>query len=541
MNASYTHGEQPQAVMTLSQLCAEAGIPCPPHGADVTVKGVTADSRRVREGWLFVALKGYKRNGEAYIPQALQRGAAAIVTQTAASTEVPIAAPWAAHIPHIMVENTRRALACLCDAWYAHPARKLRLVGVSGTNGKTSVSAMLAHILRSNGIPCGVIGTVGHISPQGKTVLASPVEETAHMTTPDPEELYKVLYLMASEGADGETPPVVVMEVTSHALALDKTHPLHFEVGIFTNLSPEHLDFHRDMEDYYLAKRRLFTSAEKAVINAHDPYGKRLLTDPALPVKTYYPCYTDPLSFGSEWHPVGSCRRIYASRIALKGVDGVEYRMVTSDARLRIKCPVPGSFTVVNSLEAAAAALALGVPPTGVQAALACFGGVPGRMERVSLPPRLGFSAFLDYAHTPDALENLLLTAKGLKRRGAQERVVVLFGCGGDRDPSKRAVMASIASRLADMVIITSDNSRTEDPGAIISDIMEGLDADCPHAVIPDRAEAIRYAVRHARQGDILLLAGKGHETYELDKNGQHPFCEREILLAAAEEILPKE
>ncbi len=537
MSASCSREKHPQASMTLATLCREAGIPCPDGGEGITVRGVTSDSRRVSDGWLFVALRGYQRNGEAYIPEAVKRGAAVIVTEGSIEKT--------GNAPVISVQSARRALSCLCDAWYGHPARRLRLVGVSGTNGKTSVSAMLAHILRSGGIPCGVMGTVGHISPKGERILAPPVEQTAHMTTPDPEELYAVLYRMATEEEDGvgteNRRPVVVMEVTSHALALEKTYPLRFEVGIFTNLTPEHLDFHSTMEAYFAAKRQLFTAVDQAVINANDPWGRRLLTDPDLPVKIYYPCYIDPHVAEGEAHPKGSVRRIYGSQITLKGVEGVEYRMITPDARLRIRCPVPGSFTVTNSLEAATAALALGVSPQNVQAALACFEGVAGRMERVSLPPRLGISAFLDYAHTPDALENLLLTAKGLKRRGRQERVVVLFGCGGDRDPSKRSVMARIASGLADAVIVTSDNSRTEDPNAIISDIMEGMDADCPHVVIPDRAEAIRYAVRHARRGDILLLAGKGHETYELDKNGQHPFSEREILLAAAEEMPPKE
>lgn len=526
MNTSCIKQPQPQEKLSLAELCHKAELPCPQGSEQITVRGVTADSRRVEEGWLFVAVPGRRQNGEDYIPEACRRGAVAVVSQGEPSQ--------LDGVPCVFVENARRALACLCDAWYGHPAEKLRLVGVGGTNGKTSVSCMLAHLLHSAGIPCGIIGTVGCVSPKGVALTASPVESTAHMTTPDPEELYSLLYRMATE-ADGEDSPVVVMEVTSHALALDKTYPLRYEVGIFTNLSPEHLDFHTSMEDYYQAKRRLFTAVRKAVINADDPYGRRLLADGELSVETYYPCSTESPAVGKDLCEArGNCRRVYAGQIACHGVEGVAYRLVTPNARLRIRCPIPGSFSVKNSMQAVTAALALGAPPYRIQSGMLSFAGVPGRMERIPLPSESGFSAFLDYAHTPDALENLLLTARQLKRRG--ERVVVLFGCGGDRDPTKRSVMASVASRLADMVIITSDNSRTEDPERIIANIMEGMDKDCPHAVITNRREAIRYAVRHARRGDIILLAGKGHETYELDKDGQHPFCERDIFLAAVKE-----
>lgn len=530
MATSFTRHAQPQDELSLVELCQRAGIECPPLSGDVMVRGITADSRRVQKGWVFVALRGLRKNGDTYIPEACRRGAVAVVSESESFDCIP------ERTVYIKVDHARRALACLCDGWYGHPSERLVLVGVTGTNGKTSVSAMLTHLLKRAGMACGVIGTVGCVSPRGEALQVTPVEATAHMTTPDPEELYGILYRMATESSEGEK-PVVVMEVTSHALALDKTYPLDFEVGIFTNLSPEHLDFHGSMEEYFAVKRRLFMSARKAVINADDSFGRRLLTDAFLSVETYYPCCTEALVAGIDLATRGNCRRAFAGQISYHGVDGVTYRLVTPSASLRISCPVPGSFSVKNSMQAVVAALALGVSPHDIEGGLSDFEGVKGRMERIQLPHHLGFSAFLDYAHTPDALENLLLTAKQLKRRG--ERVVILFGCGGDRDPTKRAVMAGVASRLADMVIVTSDNSRTEDPQAIISHIMEGMDRECPHAVITDRAEAIRYAVRHAHRGDIILLAGKGHETYEVDQNGQHPFCERDIFLSAVKEFYP--
>ena len=529
MNTSFAETYKPHG-MPLSLLCGGAGMECPKTYAHIMVKGVTSDSRRVKAGWLFVALKGNRHNGEDFIPMACKLGASAVVVEG----EMPT--PWVYDVPCLTTPNARETLAYLCDAWYDHPTEGLRLVGVTGTNGKTSVSAMIAHILKTAGVPCGVIGTVGSISPYGHPICVSPLEATAHMTTPDPEELYEILRHMADEVGHDEN-AVVVMEVTSHALALHKTDPLNFEVGVFTNLTPEHLDFHGDMENYFKAKRRMFACVRRAVINADDFYGRQLLLDKSLSVETYDLCQIEPGTLDHDLCPPTNCRRVYAGQIVSMGVDGVEYRLVTPDARLRIKCPVPGDFTVKNSVQAATVAMALGIHPSKVQKALWGFSGVAGRMERVMLPTHVKFSVFLDYAHTPDALENLLLTAQKFKKRG--QRVVILFGCGGDRDPSKRAVMANVASRLGDMVIITSDNSRTEDPDRIIEDIMEGMDRECAHVVIPNREKAIQYAIRFAKRGDIILLAGKGHEMYELDKNGQHPFCERDIVIAATKAYHP--
>lgn len=520
----------PPVSIRLSLLCAEAGLPAPEDGADVTVYGVTADSRRVREGWLFVALRGMHTDARRYIREALDRGAVAVVTEGGDDRDT--ADHLAAGTAVLYVPDARLAMAHLFDAWYGHPARRLRLVGVTGTNGKTSVAAMLSHILEGAGVPCGVIGTVG-ARMTGVGELPSPVG----MTTPDPEELYPLLARMAGEHPASAPPLTVVMEVTSHALAFHKVAPLRFAVSVFTNLSPEHLDLHGSMDAYYAVKRRLFEISDVAVVNADGRWGRMLLSE-TLPVSHWHICHAtcNDAPAPDRMCPLGiaSCTRVYAEQIAHRGESGVSFKLTTPTARVRIKCPVPGEFTVMNALEASAAALALGVSPTAIRTALAAFGGVKGRMERVyPADHRTVFTAsvFIDFAHTPDALENLLEAVHRIRRK--DQRIVLVFGCGGDRDPSKRKIMARIASRMADSIIITSDNSRTEDPSSIISDILSGMDKESEFAVIPDRADAIRYAIRYARADDIILLAGKGHETYEIDREGRHPFDERQIVQVA--------
>ena len=518
------------APMPLSRLLAEADIPVP-HGVEaVTVSGIASDSRSVTEGDLFIALNGLHTDARAFIPHAVGRGASAVVCEAAEGV------PYAEGVPVITVPNARVAMAYLYDAWYGHPARGLRLVGVTGTNGKTSVSTMLRAVLRASGVPCGLIGTVGCYS----TVGNNPIGGGEGMTTPDPAELYSLLARMAADAPVGSShPPTVVMEVTSHALLLGKVEPLSFALSVFTNLTPEHMDLHGTMEAYFDAKKRLFARSREAVVNADDRWGRRLLSEP-LSIHHYHICHADGAKsmLSDRICPAGDggCTRLYAEQVKSLGEDGVAFKLTSPDVRLRLRCPVPGQFTVMNALEAAAAAWALGADPAGLRDALAHFGGVPGRMERVSLPDTdVPFSVFIDFAHTPDALENLLRSVHDFRRRG--QRIVLVFGCGGDRDPTKRKVMARIASRMADSLVITSDNSRTENPADIISDILLGVDKESEFAVVPDRAEAIRYAVKYARSGDIILLAGKGHENYEIDRRGKHPFCERDIAVKAAQEF----
>ena len=521
----------------LTELLTEARLSVPKGAEGITVSGISTDSRLVRAGDLFVAIDGLHTHARIHIPEALAKGAVTVVCEEGELL------PDTGETPLVTVPNARRAAARLYDAWYGHPAQGLRLVAVTGTNGKTTVSTLLHAILRESGVPCGLIGTVGCLSTVGDEKLLNPDGQPySGMTTPEPAELYPLLARMAADApTDSPYPPTVVMEVTSHALRQGRVDPLSFELGIFTNLTQEHLDFHGTMEDYYTAKRSLFEVCRRAVINADDRYGRRLLSEP-LPILHYHICHADGAGglLSDRICPAGDggCTRVYAEQIKYLGEDGVAFKLTSPDARLRLRVPIPGHFTVMNALEAASAALALDASPAAVRDALAHFQGVPGRMERVSLPDtNTPFSVFIDFAHTPDALEHLLRSVQDFRRKG--QRIVLVFGCGGDRDPSKRKIMARIASRMADSLVITSDNSRSEDPADIIADILAGVDKESEFAVVPDRAEAIRYAVKYARTGDIILLAGKGHENYEIDSKGKHPFCEKDIAVKAAKEFHP--
>lgn len=470
---------------------------------DLEITGITSDSRQVRPGNLFVCIRGLHEDGHRYMQDALQAGACAVMTESGCSC-VPDG------VAHITVPSTRSALAKLYHAWYGRPGDRLRLIAVTGTNGKTSVSFMLRAIWEASMEQCGLIGTV-HCYSCGRLLDPRSSDGLANMTTPDPEDLYRLLAEMAEDGAE-----TVIMEATSHALALGKLDALHFEAAIFTNLTPEHLDFHGDMEHYFEAKAKLFEMCDLAIINRDDPWAEELAARAQCPVRF--------CSLRSE-------RADYkAQEIENGGINGMSYRLLGKNVRMRLCCPIPGAFSVMNSLQAAVLALEMGKPPACIHDAIGTLNGIQGRMERVRLPLEAEFSLFIDYAHTPDALENLLRAARGFCRE--ENRLVVLFGCGGDRDKSKRPLMGRLAAELADLAVITSDNSRSEDPLAIIDDILIGVRTveHADYRVIPDRREAIRYVLINAKAGDIILLAGKGHETYEINGTGRHPFDERDIV-----------
>ena len=491
--------------MNLYQLCREAGIVYPTGGPDPAINGIKTDSRLVEQGDLFVCIRGFHADGHDYIEDALDRGAVAVVVEEAFCGKAPAAACL------IAVEDSRHAAAMLYDAWYDHPSRKLKIIAVTGTNGKTSVTHMLLAIFEAAMHKCGLIGTV-HCRSAGRSLDIRGNDPLANMTTPDPEQLYQMLDVMVRDGVE-----YVFMEVTSHALALRKPDALTFEAAIFTNLTPEHLDLHGDMENYFLTKSKLFSMCKTAILNVDDPYGRRLADE--------VPCRALTCS-------MRGAADFMAEDIHELGVDGNEYFLSSPRICFTVRTPLPGRFNISNTLEAAACAAWLGIAPSVIKEAMAGLVGIAGRMERVRLGKVTDFSVFVDYAHTPDALTNLLTTARSIRQAG--QRVVLVFGCGGDRDVSKREVMGRIAAELADACIVTSDNSRSEEPEDIIRDILRGMEgADV--RVIPDRAEAIRYAVCHARPGDIILLAGKGHEQYEINKTGKHPFHEREIAMRALE------
>jgi len=496
-----------EGTVILKGLCEHAEIFCPAYAENIEITGIETDSRRVEKGEMFVCIRGLHTDGHAYIEDAIERGASCIVVDRYAII------PTDSRVVYLQCGDCRRAVAYLYDAWYGEPGRRLKLIGVTGTNGKTSVSHMVYAILEASLHRCGIIGTVG--CRIGERMLeTSPEDPLANMTTPDPKTLYRILCEMAEAGAE-----YVVMEVSSHALTLEKTAPLSFECAIFTNLTPEHLDFHKTMENYAHAKAKLFGAARLSVINADSPYAS--LIEKSVRGR----CVSCTVK--------GADADFSAEEIQTDSPRGTEYRLCSIGTRLRLSCRIPGSFTVMNSMQAAVAALSLGCTPATVKNVLSTLDPIKGRMEYVRLGIEADFSVLIDYAHTPDALEKLLVTARSLKKEGG--RTVVLFGCGGDRDKTKRAIMGEIATRLSDFAIVTSDNPRMEDPTQIIREILAGIGADAAYRVIPDREEAIRFAVMNAKEKDLIVLAGKGHEEYEITRTGKRAFSERNIVKDAFE------
>ena len=466
--------------------------------------GLSTDSRKIMPGDVFLCIRGEHTDGHEFAAEAVSRGAVAVVAERFLPTSVP----------QIIVRSSRRAAAFMWNNRYLRPAEGMRIIAVTGTNGKTSVSCMIKSILDAAGFRCGLVGTVECLA--GDRVLSfgggSEISDAAAaMTTPDPEFLYGMLREMKLCGVTH-----VVMEASSHALAQEKLSPLTADVAVFTGLSPEHLDYHGTMENYLSAKSVLFRQARCGIINFDDPYGAQLCRIATAPCTLVG---TDP----------DVCRITGDSPVS--GIDGVEYVLRTEAGEVKIACAMPGRFGFYNSLLAASAALKIGVSLNTIRQGLADFRAVPGRMETVARWGRC--SAIVDYAHTPEALRG----AVSIAAEGRQGRLWLLFGCGGDRDRTKRPEMGRIASEMADFTIITSDNPRSEDRDVIIADIMGGFDKTRPYAVIPDRGDAIRYAVENMADGDTLLLCGKGHEKYEITSAGKQPFDEVRILRDAVENL----
>ena len=496
--------------MKLNELLFPGEYEGDPISPEITVSGIENDGRRTVSGCLFFCHRGDKYDSHALLPTLSGAGcAAAVVSREYANEKIGI--------PVIGVTDTRRAEAFAVSRFYGNPGTKLTLIGVTGTNGKTSVSTMLYRILSDAGIPCALIGTTGYRgAPENEAAFdAFHVGDAATMTTPPSLTLYPLLSAIAGAGITH-----VVMEVSSQALAKSRVAPLSFALSVFTNLSPEHLDYHRTMSAYLAAKKILFQQSETAVVNGDTPWSDLLL---------------DGLS----------CRRVVAGTVEkcdasatdvrLCGEDGVSYTLKTREGDASVFVPIPGAFTVQNSLLALTAATSLGVGMQTAKEILAEMTAVPGRMERIddgSLP----FSVFIDYAHTEAALRSLLLSVRAFRRPGG--RVVLLFGCGGDRDQKKRSEMGRAADELADYTVVTSDNSRSEDPIKIIRAVLSGMERKEKRRVIVNRERAIRYVILSAKPGDLILLVGKGHERYEIGANGIRPFDEKKIALQALEERL---
>ena len=458
--------------MRLNQLLAGVAL-TERRAGDVECSGICYDTRTMVPGCLFVALPGYKTDGHKYIAQALEQGAAAVLCQHPPEGE----GPW------LVTPDARAALAAVSANWFGHPARDLTLLAVTGTNGKTTTTYLLKAMLEGVlGARVGLIGTNQNMV--GDEVLP------AHRTTPESYEVQQLLREMADAGCTH-----VVMEASSHALVLHRLDGLRFRAGIFTNLTQDHLDFHGTMEAYRDAKGLLFRQSDTAVLNLDDEAGRYFARTVAVPRLTYS-------ERRDEADLTAKNLRLFPDR--------VEFEAVAAGAISRVRLPIPGGFTVYNALGVLTCGMALGLPLAGCAAALAGAPGVKGRIEVVPVPA--DFTVIIDYAHTPDALENILTTVRDF----TAGRVICLFGCGGDRDRTKRPQMGAIAGSLADVAVVTSDNPRTEEPEAIIRDILPGLEGTAAEVVVePDRRAAIRRALSLAKPGDTVVLAGKGHETYQ--------------------------
>ena len=467
-----------------------AGIPVLDAAADLEteITGVSYDSRRTKPGDLFVAMTGFATDGHQYIGKALENGAAAVLCQQTPETDCP----------YIQTEDSRRALAVVGANWFHHPASGMTMIAVTGTNGKTTTTYLLKAILeQALGAKVGLIGTNQNMI--GQEVI--PTERT----TPESFEVQHLFRQMADAGCTH-----VVMEVSSHALALDRVYGVRYQVGIFTNLTQDHLDFHKTMEAYCDAKAILFRNCGTGVVNADDPWTPRLLRNASCKVLTY-----------AEHAPAD----LRAENVGL-GADHIAFDAVTETERVPIRVNIPGGFMVYNTLDVLGAALALGIPLKDSARVLAAVPHVKGRVEVVPTPGR-DYTVLIDYAHSPDGLENVLSSVQGF----AKGRTIALFGCGGDRDRTKRPKMGKTAAKHADFLVITTDNPRTEKPGAIIEDILPGLEGSVtPYTVIEDRVEAIHWAMDHAEAGDVIVLCGKGHETYQEINHVKHHMDEREIV-----------
>lgn len=454
---------------------------------DLDITSIAWDTRRLEPGALFFAIPGFKTDGGLYIDEAFAKGAAAVVC--AKSVEDPRCIP---------VPDPRQALAQASAAWFGHPGDKMELIAVTGTNGKTTTTYLLKEMLeRAAGAKVGLVGTNQNMI--GDEVIP------AHRTTPESFELQELLHRMWEAGCTH-----VVMEVSSHALCLQRVFGLTFRAGVFTNLTEDHLDFHKTMEAYRDAKALLFPQCKVGVVNLDDEAGRYYRDLGACPMFTYSENKT-------QADLTAKNLRLLPQR--------VEFEALSRDALARVSLPIPGGFSVYNALGALACCLAMGLPLEPCAQALAHVHGVKGRVEVVPTPT--DYTVLIDYAHTPDALENVLLTVRDF----TPGRVICVFGCGGDRDPMKRPIMGEIAQRLADVPVVTSDNPRTEDPQAIIDDVLAGFRAGEAQAVVePDRAKAIHLALSMAQAGDTVLLAGKGHETYQEVNGVQNHMDEREIV-----------
>jgi len=459
----------------------------PAEFADVEIGALAYDSRRVAAGTLFFCVPGFASDGHRFASTAVDRGAVALVVER----------PLGLGVPEVLVEDARAEMAPAAARFHGHPSRSLGVVGVTGTNGKTTTTFLVRSLLEASGCRCALLGTV-------KSVVGGREEPVAR-TTPEAIDLQAVLAEMVRAGDR-----CCAMEVSSHALALGRAEAIDFAVAVFTNLTQDHLDFHPTMEDYFQAKRRLFEGDARAVVNIDDPYGRRLAGE-----------RDRVITYGLE-HDAD-----FRALDVRSHAGGAEFELAAGGRTLSARLPLPGRFNVSNALAALAAGDVLGLELDTMVEHLAGVEAVPGRLQPVLEGQE--FAVLVDYAHTPDSLENVLLAARDL----TAGRVVCVFGCGGDRDRGKRPLMGEIASRLADRVLVTSDNPRSEEPEAIIREILAGVRGGEVEA-LPDRREAIARAIGEGRPGDVVLIAGKGHEQGQEFADGRRvPFDDVQVAREA--------
>jgi len=484
------------------------------------IGGIAYDSRRIQRGFLFVAMKGQEADGHDYIEEAIKKGACAVVLQDENRR--------IRGIPTVVVSNSRKALGTISTAFFANPSAKMTLIGITGTNGKTTTAYLAESILRAAGFRPGVIGTIDyHFEGTFRKSIT---------TTPESYDLQEMLKDMLEEGISH-----VIMEVSSHALDQHRTEGCHFDIGVFTNLTRDHLDYHKTMDHYFESKASLFTHLLRksmkphsvALINLDDPKGRILWDKATLP----------KMSYGLRGKRHISAKEIHNT------ITGLSAKITTPNGGFSFDSPLLGEFNLYNILAAAGIGLALKLDLGVVRSGIERLGGVPGRVEGIE--NERGLHIFVDYAHTPDALERILKALRDAKGGG---RVITLFGCGGDRDRAKRPLMGSIAARYSDLTVITSDNPRTEDPAAIIAEIEQGMRTESIRAMDPrelaqgftekgyvkvlERREGIRLVIKLAQAGDVILVAGKGHEDYQIIGRERRPFDDRHEIRQALKEAL---
>jgi UDP-N-acetylmuramoyl-L-alanyl-D-glutamate--2,6-diaminopimelate ligase len=474
--------------MLLRDLISKVSVDIVAAEMDLIIQGISFDSRTTATGEIFIAIRGYESDGHDFIADAVNKGAICVICEEIPDTE----------IPYIVVKNSRYALAAVSAAWFGYPAERIKVIGVTGTNGKTTVTNLVKWVIENCSTKkVGLIGT--NINMIGER------EYDSILTTPESYFIHEFFSLMHDEGCE-----YAVMEVSSHALQLGRVYGIEFEVGVFTNLSADHLDFHNSLEEYAQTKALLFENCRKAAINIDDKHASLMISKAICPVYT----------FAVE----NETADLIAKNIKLHS-DKVDFSALAIGNLDKVELGIPGMFSVYNALSAISVGVLLGFDIEKISKALKTCKGVKGRAEVV--PTTGDFTILIDYAHTPDALKNIITTSRVF----AEGRVVTLFGCGGDRDRKKRPLMGEIAVKHSDFVIVTSDNPRTEEPGAIINEILEGMvGTNTPYCVIENRREAIYWALDNAESNDVIILAGKGHETYQIFGKEKIHFDEREVV-----------